>query len=145
MSDDENKPPRPTELQRMFLEEWSRDRAEGITPRSTYKMLEKHLGEDKTFQEGALQRMTALETSAKRDGEDRANGANGWGPNGTGRFHIPPPPKTPSFKPWWSQDPWKTAIRYALVALISLGIGWVARHYSMPAPALPQAPVEHPR
>jgi hypothetical protein len=136
MSDDENKPPRPTELQRMFLEEWSRDRAEGITPRSTYKMLEKHLGEDKTFQEGALQRMTALETSAKRDGEDRANG---WGANGTGRFHIPPPPKTPSFKPWYSQDPWKTAIRYALVAIISICAGWVARHYSLPASTVPAA------
>lgn len=135
MSDDEHKPPRPTELQRMFLDEWARDRADGITSRSTHLMLREHLEDDKVFQAEAVQRMATLEANGKRDAEDRQ-----WN-GGTGRHNIPPPPKTPSVRPWWSQDPWKSAIRYALVSLLSIGVGWAARHLSMPVPA---APTEQP-
>jgi hypothetical protein len=123
---------RKSDLQELFLEDWWAERKDGITPRATHKMLQEHLLKDEGFQIGVLQRLAGLETNEQRDAEQRML-------NGKGHFHpeIPPPPRVPSFGPWWSKDPWKSVIKYALVGLAALALGWLARHLGVGAPHTP--------
>lgn len=128
-------PKRTSELQELFYRQWWEDTQEGITLRSVSKTLAKHLEEDEDFQRGALERLVALETNEKRDAEARLLNGNGKGRHTTEvHVEIPPPPRVPSLGPWWSRDPWKSAIKYILIGIAGLVIGWLSRHLGVVAP-----------
>lgn len=124
----DEKTPLPATLQALFLQEWYRDRADGITPRSTHDMLSRHIEKDETFQGSMVQRVATLEAGAERDAEDRMI-------NGTGRHIIPPPPPIPrelkkSGRPWWSRPPFKGIIEKGGLALLGAIAGWLLRHFA---------------
>jgi hypothetical protein len=127
VEDDGPKPPRPTEMQRLFFESWWADQQEGITLRATHKMLREHLPQDEAFQRTALERLARLEQDAERDAEARTL-------NGKGHDHpvLPPPPLVPhELRPWWTRDPFKTIIaRGSLILLAALG-GWILHHLTI--------------
>jgi hypothetical protein len=152
MSDERRTPPRPQRqstpgrevIEDLFFEEYWEDRKAGISSRSMHEMLKEHIVKDELHQGAILQRVVAIETNDKRDAEDRIV-------NGTGRFPILPAYVTPQvppsksvsskppkgLKPWWTEEPFASVLKYALMALAIFIMTEIAHKLGLPAPTPP--------
>ena len=149
--------PEDERLQR-FLDSWESDQGDGLTVRSLHKKVDEHVIEDRQDRSSRDSRESALrDRVAHLEGRSAAEevvAARDKLPSydnlsGTPHPFIPTPPATPvtvnvnghgrrsrspsdSMRPWYVREPFKGVLKYVLVAIAALALGWLARHFSLP-------------
>lgn len=110
---------------RMFLDQWERDVARGHTPGALFERLEKHEERDDTrFQFLSGETSNIGERIATIEGKLNGSAA---------KYMAPAVPfvidRSSEKLPWWALDPFKSVLRYLLVAAAAAALAWLHGHF----------------